>query len=144
MEGEKKPTLNNSWLCGFTDAEGCFTCSITKETDRTKAGGLVRLRFILSQKGNLCQMEYLAEMLKGKTHYIASYEGYNVTVNSTKLSLVVNYFNTYPLKTKKNIVHFNWLKIYKLFIEKKHLTDSGLYLIQRYKKNLNRLDKQIK
>jgi hypothetical protein len=31
-----------------------------------------------------------------------------------------------------------------LFIEKKHLTDSGLYLIQRYKKNLNRLDKQIK
>jgi hypothetical protein len=144
LENDFKPTLDNSWLCGFTDAEGCFTCSITKEINRTNAGGLVRLKFILSQKGNFDQMNYLAEMINGKTHFIKSYEGYNVTVNSTKLSLIVNYFNFYSLKTKKNIVYYNWLKIYKLFIEKKHLTDSGLSLIKRYKKNLNRVDLQIK
>jgi hypothetical protein len=28
-------------------------------------------------------------------------------VNTTKLSLVINYFNTYTLKTKKAIVYFN-------------------------------------
>lgn len=139
IEGINKPNLNNSWLCGFTDAEGCFTCSITNE-NKPRTGCLISLRFILSQKSNFNEMKYLAEMLNGKTHYLKGYDGYNVTVNATKLSLVVNYFNTYSLKTKKVIVYFNWLKIYKLFIEKKHLTDLGLYLIKKYKNNLNRLN----
>jgi hypothetical protein len=75
--------------------------------DRPKEGGLVRLRYILSQKGNFEQMQYLAAMLNGKTHYLKSYDGYNMTVNTTKLSLVINYFNSHPLKTKKSIVYFN-------------------------------------
>jgi hypothetical protein len=49
IDNNNKPDLSNTWLCGFTDAEGCFTCSII---DRPKNGGLVRLRYILSQKGN--------------------------------------------------------------------------------------------
>jgi hypothetical protein len=52
-------------------------------------------------------MTYLAKMLNGKVHYIKGYDGYNMTVNTTKLSLVVNYFNTYRLKTKKAIVYYN-------------------------------------
>jgi hypothetical protein len=91
-------------LCGFTDAEGCFSCSII---DKPQNGGLVRLRYILSQKGNLKQMQYLGDLLNGKTHHIKSYDGYNMTVNTTKLSLVIKYFDTHPLKTKKSIVYFN-------------------------------------
>ena len=140
LEDLNKPTLDNSWLCGFTDAEGCFTCSITDNIDKPKRNSLVRLRYILSQKSNLDQMKYLAEMLNGKTYYLKSYDGYNVTINTTKLSLVINYFSNFSLKTKKFIVYFNWLKIYKLVINKKHLTNEGLNLIKKYKKNLNRLD----
>jgi len=140
IDNNYKPDLSNSWLCGFTDAEGCFTCSIM---DRPKEGGLVRLRYILSQKGNFEQMQYLAAMLNGKTHYLKSYDGYNMTVNTTKLSLVINYFNSHPLKTKKSIVYFNWNKMYKLVINKKHLTEKGIITIKRYSKNLNRLDKII-
>jgi len=66
-----------------------------------------------------------------------------MTVNTTKLSLVINYFNSHPLKTKKSIVYFNWNKMYKLVINKKHLTEKGLITIKRYSKNLNRLDKII-
>jgi hypothetical protein len=55
-------------------------------------------------------MIYLAEMLKGKTHY-KSYSGYanynGVTVNTTKLQLVIKYFDIHPLKTKKSIVYLN-------------------------------------
>ena len=58
-------------------------------------------------------------MLNGKTHYIKSYAGYNMTVNTTKLSLVIKYFYTDPLKTKKSIVYFNWNKMYKLIMDKK-------------------------
>jgi hypothetical protein len=91
-------------LCGFTDAEGCFTCYII---DRPKDGGLVRLRYILSQKGHFEEMEYLGQLLNGKTHYIRSYDGYNMTVNTTKLSLILKYFNTHALKTKKGVVYYN-------------------------------------
>jgi len=103
-ENNYKPSLSNSWLSGFTDAEGCFTCSII---DQPTKAGLVRLRYILSQKGNLEQINYLADMLNGKAHYLKSYLGYNMTVNTTKLNLVIKYFNKYPLKTKKHIVYFN-------------------------------------
>ena len=135
-----KPDLSDSWLCGFTDAEGCFTCSII---DRPKAGGFVRLRYILSQKGNFEEMQYLAHLLNGKTHYLRNYAGYNMTVNTTKLSLVIKYFDTHPLKTKKCIVYFNWNKMFKLVYDKKHLTEEGLIILKRYNKNLNRLDKII-
>ena len=138
IDSNFKPNLSNSWLCGFTDAEGCFICSIM---DRSQDGGLVRLKYILSQKGNFEQMQYLAHLLNGKTHYLKSYHGYNMTVNTTKLSLVIKYFYAYPLKSKKNIVYFNWHKMYKLVMDKKHLTEVGLITIKRYNKNLNRLDK---
>jgi hypothetical protein len=132
-----KPDLSDSWLCGFTDAEGCFTCYII---DRPKDGGLVRLRYILSQKGHFEEMEYLGQLLNGKTHYIRSYDGYNMTVNTTKLSLIIKYFNTHALKTKKGVVYYNWNKMYELVKDKKHLTEEGLITIKRYNKNLNRLD----
>lgn len=140
LQENSKPDLSNSWLCGFTEAEGCFTCCIT---DKIKNVGLVTLRYILSQKGNYDQMKYLAALVNGKTHYLKSYSGYNVTVNTTKLSLVVKYFNHYPLKTKKSIMYFNWHKMYRLVVYKQHLTDQGLTLIKKYNKNLNRLDKII-
>jgi hypothetical protein len=71
----------------------CFTCFII---DRSKEGGLVRLRYILSKKGNFEQMKYLSDLLNGKTHYIKSYGGYNMTVNTTKLSLIIKYFDSHP------------------------------------------------
>ena len=39
------PTLNDNWLCGFTDAEGCFTCSLL---GNSKA---YRFRYMLAQLG---------------------------------------------------------------------------------------------
>lgn len=137
LENLNKPSFKNSWLCGFTDAEGCFTCSITTPDNTDRIGGLVRVRYILSQKGNYNQITYLAEMLKGKTHYLKSYGGYNITVNTTKLSNVVEYFALYPLKTRKNIVYYNWIKIYKLVLNKKHLTNEGFNLIKKYINNIN-------
>ena len=43
IESKNEPSLNNAWLSGFTDAEGCFTVSIKNTTG-------FAIRFILSQK----------------------------------------------------------------------------------------------
>jgi len=133
-----KPSLNDAWLSGFTDAEGCFTCSVYDNKSNTAK--LVRLRYILSQKGNSENMDHLASILGGKNHFLKSYDGYNVTVNTTKLAPIIQYFSFYSLKTKKYITYFNWVKIYKLVIDKKHNNPEGLLLILRYKDNINKSD----
>jgi hypothetical protein len=96
--------LSNSWLSGFTDASGRFTCSML---DKPINGTSIRLSYTLTQKGNYNQIQHLANILKGKTHLIDSHSGYNMTVNTTKLAVITKYFGLYPLKTKKNIVYFN-------------------------------------
>lgn len=138
LDKEFKPSLKDAWLSGFTDAEGCFTCSVYDNKSNTAK--LVRLRYILCTlpKENSENMDHLANILGGKKHLIKDSGGYNVTVNTTKLLSVVQYFNIYPLKTKKFILYFNWIKIYKLVVNKKHKNSEGLLLILRYKDNINK------
>jgi hypothetical protein len=138
LDKEFKPSLKDAWLSGFTDAEGCFTCSV--DDNKSNTAKLVRLRYILCTlaKENSENMDHLANTLGGKKHLIQNYGGYNVTVNTTKLLSVVQYFNIYPLKTKKYILYFNWIKIYKLVVNKKHKNPEGLLLILRYKDNINK------
>lgn len=136
LDKEFKPSLDDAWLSGFTDAEGCFTCSVYD--NKSKTAKLVRLRYILSQKGNSDSMDHLANVLGGKNHFLKSYDGYNVTVNTTNLFSILKYFNLYPLKTKKYITYFNWIKIYKLVINKKHNDPENLLLINIYKANINK------
>ena len=66
------------------------------------------------------------------------------TVNTTKLSKIINYLNIHPLKTNKSIVYFNIRKIYILIREKKSLTNEDIKLLTKYKNNLNRLENNIK
>jgi len=136
LDKEFKPSLNDAWLSGFTDAEGCFSCSVYENKSNTAK--LVRLRYILSQKGNIENMDYLANILDGKKHYLKSYDGYNVTVNTTKLFRIIQYFCFYSLRTKKHIVYFNWKKIYNIVINKKHIDPESLLLIIKYKSNINK------
>jgi hypothetical protein len=128
--------LSNSWLSGFTDAVGSFTC-IIKDKPIANKSGLVKLSYTLSQYGNYNQMKYLAEILKGKIHYNNGI--YEATVNTTKLSKVIDYLNIHSLKTNKSIVYLNIRKIYFLIKGKKSLTNEEIRLLTRYKNNLNRL-----
>jgi hypothetical protein len=129
------PTLENAWLSGFTDAEGCFTVSVIK---RSETYNQVQVRYILSQKGELELMTKIADMLEGKISFLKDYNGYNMTVNLTKLHKVIDYVNKYGLKTKKYICYFNWLKTYKLVMNKEHFNDEGL---ERVKSLMNKINK---
>ena len=138
LDKEFKPSLKDAWLSGFSDAEGYFTCSV--DDNKWNTVKLVRLKYILYTlaKENSENMDHLANILGGKKHLIKNDGGYNVTVNTTKLLSVAQYFNIYHLKTKKYILYFNWIKIYKLVVNKKHKNSEGLLLILRYKDNINK------
>lgn len=91
----------------------------------------MRLRYILSPQDNYHQMKYLADMLNGKIHYIKSYEGYNVTVNTTKLSRIIKYFHIHPYKSLRSRIYYKINKMYMLVVDKTHLTFEGFNLIKR-------------
>ena len=128
--------LNNSWLAGFTDSEGCFTVSTIKSTKFNSTQ--VTVRYILSQKGESELLNKIALLLNGKVHYIKSYDGYNMVVNLTKLNNILNYLKIHKLKTKKLISYNNWLKVYVLVKSKQHLTPSGLEKINILKNKINK------
>jgi hypothetical protein len=81
-----KITLEDAWLSGFTDAEGCFNVSLLKNSD-TKLGFRVILRYILDQKNAeslLISIKHLLNygkvVLRVKTNnvyrfYIDSFQG---------------------------------------------------------------------
>ena len=143
-----KPTLNDAWLSGFTDAEGCFNVKIEKRSN-TVTGFRVMLRFILDQKnsqqpvlalskqGLFLQLRdlfsYGAVSLRGETNGVYRYQ-----VNSFKgLIPIRNYFLNFSLKSKKLLSFQKWNEIYKMVLNKEHLLEKGLTSIRELSKNIN-------
>lgn len=100
------PTLNDPWISGFTDAEGCFNVKVEKR-ENTVTGFRVILRFILDQKHAEALLLHIQNIFGFGS--VASRKSkdlinpvYRYTNNSIKgLISVQNYFLAYPLKSKK-------------------------------------------
>ena len=120
IKSNNEPSLNNAWLSGFTDAEGCFTVSIKNTTGFS-------IRFILSQKHeeNLTFFSKLILLFNTgiiENHY--HHENYSYIVsglkNCSKL-LEFNYFEKFNLKTNKNNSYLLWKDLYFKLLQKDHL-----------------------
>jgi hypothetical protein len=113
------PDLSNSWLTGFTDAEGCFTVSFLSNSND------FRLRFLVSQKGdiNVPILSYL--ILLFKTGFIEAHSkksNYSYVINGEKACYnIIDYFDHYPLKTKKFTSYNLWKEIHNCISNKDHL-----------------------
>lgn len=135
IEDKSELTLNNGWLSGFTDAEGCFTSSIS--ISKSTGQSITTVRYVISQKDDLEFSQDLAGKINGYITHVKSYNGYNTVVNFGKLTKILTYLNDYPLKTKKLISYRRWLKIYELVKNKKHLTPEGKIAIKFLSKLIN-------
>lgn len=136
IECNNKVTLDNAWLSGFTDAEGCFTSSAYLSKISKKY--IVTVRYIVSQKDDIEFSKYLAYLINGYVTYVKSYDGYNTVVNHSKLSIIINYIKLYPLKTKKHVSYLRWLKVYRLVKDKHHLQENGIENIKHLIKLINK------
>lgn len=131
---ENTPSFENAWLAGFTDAEGCFTCSIIS---RSLTYSKIQVKYILSQKDEYKLLTKIAALTGGKVHHSKFDNGYTMTVNLSNLSRTIRYFNIYGLKTKKYISYLNWIKVYKLVKAQKHLNTEGLIKIRNLINKIN-------
>jgi len=113
------PSLNDSWLSGFTDAEGCFTVSFLSNSNA------FRLRYIVSQKGsiNLPILSHLILLFNAgyiEAHFIKS--NYSYILSGQKACFnIYDYFDKHSLKTKKSNSYFLWKEIHNSIVKKEHL-----------------------
>ena len=59
------------------------------------------------------------------------------TSSFNKLPLIINYINTFNLKTKKEESFNKWLEVYNMTLNKEHLTQVGLNKIKVLSKEVN-------
>ena len=131
-------TLQDAWLCGFTDAEGCFNVSITSNA-RYTLGHVIKMRYLLDQKDS-----YILHTIRnlfgyGKVILRLQTDGvYRYTATGFKsLNDVISYFKVFPLLTKKALSFDKWLTIHNLVSNKLHLSEEGLTQVRTLQKQIN-------
>ena len=112
------PSLNNSWLAGFTDAEGCFTCSINE-----KKGFSFNYSVVQKGEGNLIILKQLIKLFDGgivSNHYIK--DVYEYRIAGVKFCVnIFPYFDKHTLLSKKVVSYALWKQIHRDLEAKHHL-----------------------
>lgn len=136
------PILNNSWLSGFIDAEGCFNVTLFKRKSMA-LGYQVKLRFMIDQKDSFDNMLFIKDQLnlfltKRKLKKGTIGTMHRIESNSfVKVPLIIEYINRFRLKTKKQESFDKWVTVYELVKNKAHLTEKGLNEIRKLSKEVN-------
>jgi len=142
IDNKYVPSLQDGWISGLIDAEGCFNITLFKRKAMA-LGYQVKLRFMIDQSYSLNEMIYLKQVLNlilthrklkkgaiGNMHRIE-------TSSFNKLPLIINYINTFNLKTKKRESFDKWLEAYNMTLNKEHLNQQGLDKIRTLSKRVN-------
>ncbi len=121
--------LNNYWLAGFTQADGCFHISITKSKTH-KVGYSVKLEYSLKQNDVLPLKLLYNNLKKGNLSQCSSgIWCYKSSGYKTAFELI-NYFDKFNLFAGKYIDYLKFRKVYIMITEGKHLEDQGLKKIK--------------
>lgn len=121
----KKISLDNYWLAGFTQADGCFHISVVKSKTH-KTGYSVRLEYSLKQNDKL-PLKLLYDLLKkgNLSQYNTGIWCYKSTGFSTASDLI-NYFDKFNLFGGKYVSYLKFRKVYIMITEGKHLDKKGI------------------
>nr|YP_010710810.1 hypothetical protein P2Z26_mgp06 [Gonatophragmium mori]WCZ71174.1 hypothetical protein [Gonatophragmium mori] len=130
-----KPSLFDSWLAGFIDAEGSFLVSVSKKK--------IIQRFVLGQKYAETEFIYLSFLLNGYTEKLKGND--RLVINFKKLNVLIQYLKYHKLISIKEKSLEKWLEIYDIRINQKSPLDKEHYNLVKTKASLiNSLRKTIK
>lgn len=124
-----KITLDNYWLAGFSQADGCFHICIAKSKTH-KTGLSVRLEFSIKQNDGL-PLKLLYDTLKmgNLSQYTSGIWCYKSTGFKTA-ALLINYFDTFNLFSSKYVSYLKFRKVYIMITNGKHLENKGIIKIK--------------
>lgn len=135
------PTLNDCWLLGITDAEGCFSSSILSNS----VG--YRIRYILTQKWDSNKI-ILSKILNLFGENIGSITPHSIEnvweirINGVKnCEIMLDYFDKYKLKTSKMLSYNKWKELLFKLKKHEHLNDNKRLLLKNLSKEINKKEK---
>lgn len=131
------PTFSDAWLCGFTDAEGCFNCSLLGNSSA------YRYRFLLSQKGdtNLVVLMHITTLIGGvvRPHSVVGVN--QLTVNGVRnIKSVFDYFDSQQLRTKKAKSYLLWKEVHTSLKNGEHLSPDSRIVLKAKATYINKMD----
>lgn len=121
--------LDNYWLAGFTQADGCFHISVIKSKTH-KTGFCVKLEFSLKQN-DVVPLKLLYNTIK-----MGNLSQYNTGIWCYKSSgfktaqLLIDYFDTYNVFAGKYVNYLKFRKVYIMITNGKHLEEKGINKIK--------------
>ena len=130
---------DNPWFwTGFTDAEGCFTISLTKDS-KYSTGWRVKLVFSLgSNRRDKALLEKLYAYFGVGNIYEQTTDLVRYHVTSLKdLTVIITHLDKFPLISKKKADFELFKKGFKIVESGKHLTLEGLNEIVAIKASMN-------
>lgn len=124
----KKVRLDNYWLTGYTQANGCFHINIL-ESKTNKTGFSVILEYSLKQNDPL-PLQLLDDKLKTGNLFQYDYEGVSSWCYKSSgfktANHLINYFDKYMLFSGKYVSYLKFRKVYIMVTEGKHLEYKGI------------------
>lgn len=155
---DKSSLDSNSWLAGFTDADGNFSIVLTHQKKNGKVGAKrVQTFFRIEVKQNYSRevtpdqggasyfsiMTQIAEFftvnLYTRTRTVEDrvfYAFMAISHNARSHEIVRNYFERFPLYSSKYLAYKDWCRVQALYREKP-LSKEGLEEIQAIKNQFN-------
>lgn len=141
---------NDSWLAGFIDADGSFSIQHTKKEDGAlKRKVSCRLRIeqrMVEPKSSASYFYIMNDIAKflncnllTRKQLSTGNEYYTLAATSrNSLSIIKNYFETFPLFSSKHLDYLDWNKTVKFILNNEHYIDANFLTINYLKSKMNR------
>ncbi len=138
--GYVKPSLNDGWLSGITDGEGCFTTSILSNSSA------YRIRYILTQKWDINKLVLIHILnlfnINKNIGCIVPHSAPNtweLRINGVKnCKLLYPYFDKYPLQSKKKLSYSKWKALLLRLENGEHLDKNKILILKELSKKINK------
>lgn len=121
--------LDNYWLAGFTQADGCFHISVVKSKTH-KTGFSVRLEYSLKQNdANPLKLLYATLKMGNLSQYSSGIWCYKSSGFLTAAK-IIDYFDRHNVFAGKYVNFLKFRKVYIMITEGRHLEEKGIIKIK--------------
>lgn len=132
------PSLENAWLNGFTDAEGCFSACFRKDSN----SAVITFNISQSKGENLEILKHFIKLFKvgnvGGNGSLTTQDQYYFLISGSQNCLkVYSYFEKYELKTIKRSSYILWKQLNDSVIRKEHLNPEKRVELIKITKQIN-------
>ena len=111
------PTLQDGWLSGFIDAEGCFSASLKRRKDFIRG---IALTFSLKQKSEEKVFKDLQVLIGGSYFFDEKKEICGLKIEGmANRQLIIDYLSQYSLQSNKTIAFSRFKKLHVRLTDEK-------------------------